>query len=217
MSQNDQQDIRKLREAASGCLSPLDLRHTERVVALCGEFAGENSSAPLNLPLLIKAAWIHDVAKRGAGSKHAEPTRVIAALAEASPELAHDFMDWEERERILTIVASHKGAFEPSCCELESAVLRVCDKLDKYQKAEDRYRAAKSEYELARETYAKDDPRRVKAKKKLREAEKKLSLGAAAVEESCAKSLLRIEQSGLLSDGDCRRVARFVRGRLPNP
>lgn len=192
-------------------LSIIDGLHTERVVKLCEGFLTENPSTPIDLNLLLKAAWIHDVAKKKAGKRHANPKYVEAALQ----EVCSKFVDLtstsaEDFEKILVIISAHNDRFTPSCSTMESAVLRMCDKLDKCEKAKDRYLIAKIEHLRAKECYTKDDKRRIRAKKERDKAENRLTHEPALTIESCAKNLYVIEHSGLLNATEFSALERFT-------
>ena len=193
-------NIAVVQQRMQAFLPPIDRRHTERVAELCEAFLAENPSVPVDGALLLKAAWIHDVAKHAAKGKHAEPEYVKAALREACPELVAPSTDTEELNRLLAIVSAHKGKFAPPCCALESAVLRMCDKLDKYDKAKDKYFTAKLEHMWEKEQRDK--------------AERKLLREPASTVESCAEHLCQISSSELLTTEQFCAVERFTRQKL---
>lgn len=206
-------DIVLIQDRMQAFLPPIDRRHTERVAELCEAFLAENPSVPVDGVLLLEAAWIHDVAKTAAGKKHAEPKYVKDALREAYPELVASSADTEEFYRLLVIVSAHKGEFAPPCCALESAVLRMCDKLDKYDKAKDQYLTAKLAHLRTKDLYNKKN-RRVWAKDECDKAERKLLREPASTVESCAENLYRIESSGLLTAEEFHAVERFTLEKL---
>lgn len=103
-------------------------KHTERVVALCEEFADRYPDA-VDRELLLDAAWLHDIAKYRADKRHNSPKRVQAVLEKN--ELGDEI---DSLEAVVDVIAMHKGRFDPWENELECAVLRLCDKLDRFEK-----------------------------------------------------------------------------------
>lgn len=105
--------------------------HTERVVALCEEFAEMYPDA-VDRDLLLDAAWLHDIAKYRVDNKHNNPQKVLAQLEKYA--LGDDIVDIGT---VANIIEMHKGTFKPQEKKLESAVLRLCDKLDRLEKGKD--------------------------------------------------------------------------------
>ena len=105
--------------------------HTKRVVALCEEFADKYPDA-VDRELLLDAAWLHDIAKYRADKKHNDPEKVLKLLKKY--ELGSDI---DDIEAVADVIAVHKGEFAPWDNELESAVLRLCDKLDGFEKGKE--------------------------------------------------------------------------------
>ena len=101
-------------------------KHTKRVVELCEKFIRAGLS--VNAEMLLDAAWLHDVAKAiDAGKEHHKPKVVREALKGYKVK---------DLDNLVGIIENHKGGFSPKAYELESAVLRICDKLDKYSQAD---------------------------------------------------------------------------------
>lgn len=113
-----------------------DYKHTEKVVELCKKFS--QSLHIDNETLVLKAAWLHDIGKpsedkyekmglRDEKHKH-NSTEILSGIL-------HDF-DYNDNAAndILEIILWHRGDFLPRRLQLESAVLRICDKLAKYEK-----------------------------------------------------------------------------------
>ena len=107
------------------------IEHTERVVALCEKFACKFSNE-VERQLLIDAAWLHDIAKHQAGSEHNRPKEVKKALKKIEPKIEEE----KELDNITEIILAHRKAFNPRSHVLESAILRICDKLDKFAKGQ---------------------------------------------------------------------------------
>ena len=107
------------------------IQHTERVVQFCQEFADylEAKGIIINKPLLIHAAWLHDIAKFDSGAEHNEQENVKKILDKYDMELSEFSI-----ESITYIISMHKDEFNPEKYIRESAILRVCDKLDKFNK-----------------------------------------------------------------------------------
>lgn len=102
--------------------------HTERVVALCAKFA-DKFPDDVDRKLLLDSAWLHDIAKYSAGKKHNEPEKVRALISNLNLGDEVNNID-----AVVEIIAAHKGDFAPTKNGLECAVLRICDKLDKFEK-----------------------------------------------------------------------------------
>lgn len=103
--------------------------HTTRVVDLVESFLGAllelDGSLEVDKELLLTAAWLHDVAKLDGGDDHHLQGFVLPILEEyAVPQ----------PEKVANIIALHKGAFTPREYPLEASILRICDKLDKFNK-----------------------------------------------------------------------------------
>lgn len=153
------------------------VRHTERVSALCEELAAHFEDGEVDQQLLLEAAWLHDVAKDYDDDTHHTPETVRAVIGEYTLDV--DFDD------ISAIIAQHKGKkFSPVKYELESAILCICDKIDKMNKA-------------------KEKADRDKVKKKEHKAR-----------EKCEESLMLIECSGRLSSSTCDIIRQFCTAKL---
>lgn len=109
--------------------------HTKRVFKLCKSFLEEyEDSANVRKGLLLKSAILHDIAKFDEGKKkknHNSPKLVKAAMMKASISIN----DKNEMKHIYNIIKAHKGEFKPKPNNaMEAAILRICDKLDRYYK-----------------------------------------------------------------------------------
>ena len=106
--------------------------HTQKVVKRCIELAerlNADMGEEIDFPLLIDAAWLHDVKKlnnRKDGNHHL-PRYVRDIIKNANGESVND--------DLLEIIAHHKGDFKPVRHPIESAILRLCDKIDKLRQA----------------------------------------------------------------------------------
>jgi len=98
-----------------------DIRaHTERVVELCEEVCKKISCETAE-DILLSAAWIHDVGKLETKELH----HLAVVLKKILPS---DLIDKD----IFEIVEQHKGLFNPKSHFKECAILRLCDKIDKF-------------------------------------------------------------------------------------
>ncbi len=108
--------------------SATELReHVARVVEMCIEFSENMNLNDAKKELLIDAAWLHDIAKFDNDDEHNKKKHVEAAVKQVSKE--------KELSAICEIIKAHKGKFKPSEeYKLEAAILRICDKLDRFNK-----------------------------------------------------------------------------------
>ena len=114
---------------------PNTWEHTERVVELCTEFS-TRLDADVNMKMLHAAAWLHDVGKTVDNESHSKKRAVQQALEKYKDDLTGD-MDTFFMKTLIAMIRVHKGNFDPpEGYELESAILRICDKLDKYHQAQ---------------------------------------------------------------------------------
>lgn len=108
------------------------VRHTKRVVALCGELADrfESEGIKVNWKLLEAAAWLHDVAKKTDDEDHQRPSVVKEVLED-------DILDVSKGD-VTQIIKYHKRKrykkFNPDSYKIECAILCICDKIDKLNK-----------------------------------------------------------------------------------
>lgn len=124
--------------------------HTERVAELCEKFSEEFSEIDKNL--LMDAAWLHDIGKAFAREKrHAEKDVVDEAL---------ENVGWDNnRAEVSYIIHRHKGKFHPKRHIIECSILRICDKLDKYNKDDKKHpkQHCKESMEKIREVLRPDE------------------------------------------------------------
>lgn len=99
--------------------------HTRRVVKLCKKLCKKllKNSCEIKDDILINAAWIHDVGKVEDKEFHHLPI----ILKKVVPVDLHDDVLFE-------IVEQHRDLFNPQNHCKECAVLRLCDKIDKFHK-----------------------------------------------------------------------------------
>lgn len=107
------------------------IKHTERVVKMCKKFA-EKFPEDVDPDLLIDSAWLHDIAKFQLGDKHNKRKKVRKVIENLVPHFEEERLD-----NIAEIISVHTGEFNPRSHVLESAILRICDKLDKFEKMQD--------------------------------------------------------------------------------
>lgn len=114
------------------------LEHTIRVVGLCERFLGRAArDLGLNAELLIQASILHDIAKYD-GGEHQTRSAVENAVAIAAERQKGGEADMlVQLGSIFDIIEAHTGCFHPHLHTLEAAVLRICDKLDKFHKMQD--------------------------------------------------------------------------------
>ena len=93
--------------------------HTKRVVKLCKKLC--KIIPEINEEMLISAAWIHDVGKLETKGLH----HFAIVLEKVLPDELID-------KDILGIIEQHKGVFNPKSHSKECAILRFCDKIDKF-------------------------------------------------------------------------------------
>lgn len=104
------------------------ISHTERVVSMCMDFADKLDISHYDRNILINAAWIHDIAKSISGEAHNMPENVKSAVSKAGYNIDSDIA-------VLDVICAHKGDFSPEAgLALVSSILRICDKLDKFNK-----------------------------------------------------------------------------------
>ncbi len=122
-------------EAIAKCyLSDKQYAHTERVVGLCERFA--ESFSQIDKKTLMDAAWLHDIGKafvkkKKRAKKHAKRKVVNEALKSVG---------WARNcAEVSYIIHRHKGKFRPQKHIIECSILRICDKLDKYNKDEKKH------------------------------------------------------------------------------
>lgn len=107
--------------------------HTQDVVDLCTELVRKftDQHSDIQETLLINAAYLHDVARFKNGKDgHHKKDCVKKVIGDLVPE-------GEEYEAVLEIIKQHRKGFNPQGFIWESAILRLCDKLDKFSKEED--------------------------------------------------------------------------------
>lgn len=103
-----------------------DIDHVKRVQNLCKKFS-ENIPGLQN-KLLSEAAILHDIAKKKNKKEHNKPKYVKEVLFDAKIN--------DIDENVFEIIKAHKDEFDPpKGIEFEAAILRICDKLDKFTKA----------------------------------------------------------------------------------
>ena len=107
--------------------------HTFHVFALCGTFTDllGNNIKQVNKEILLYSAILHDIAKPIDSEEHNKKQHLLKALAEAKISIPP-----ERIGSICSIVTAHRsGTFDPPReIAAESAILRMCDKLDRFRK-----------------------------------------------------------------------------------
>ena len=116
-------------------------KHTQKVVIRCDQLAKKliDEERCIDCNLLKDVAWLHDVRKLNKGKKkrHHLPSQVRCAIENVVEEDIND--DW------LEIISQHKGDFKPAKYPMESAILRLCDKIDHLRQATKKKKEKKRE------------------------------------------------------------------------
>ena len=101
--------------------------HSKRVAILCKKFTDNIHS--VNGELVEKAALLHDIGKtENIKGKHNRKERVRTVLNKWN-------YDDEMINDIIKIISYHRGKnFKPNSFPIECSILRICDKLDKFEK-----------------------------------------------------------------------------------
>ena len=124
-------------EIAKTLLDAEDYEHTQRVVAFCFRILPELPNKALedvDQDMLIDTGWLHDVGKSENADKHHKKKHIRKALEPYEDELGYDD---DEIDDLVDIIHAHKGDFDPPpYYELESAILRLCDKMDRFNKGQ---------------------------------------------------------------------------------
>ena len=108
------------------------LTHTFRVFALCSVFINsiDTNIIRVNKDVLFKASILHDIAKPLGKKNHHKRERLRYAIKETNIDITE-----RQKKAICAIIEAHKGPFKPpESLLIEAAILRICDKLDKFQK-----------------------------------------------------------------------------------
>ena len=210
----------RLAQAMEGYIqSEVERNHMRRVSEHCAFFAElleTDESIKLDRDILIKAALVHDIAKKEYGEDlHREKRYVRKVLRKTCRNVLRD----EEIERISRIVHWHAGKkFCPKRDAFECALLRMADKVDKYEKERDKLLKKQKKYiksvKAIAEEMENDELKRKKAVKKLRKDMPKKVCPAQIARQSCAKNLGIIEGSGALDDKTFVALRSFVEKRL---
>lgn len=104
--------------------------HIKRVRALCKKLSKKFISAGIyvDCEILQKAAKFHDIAKFKNPKEHQKRTAV-------EPLLRPLIKKRKELNAVVMIIEQHRKDFSPSSYVVESAILRLCDNIDKFNKA----------------------------------------------------------------------------------
>lgn len=112
-------------------------KHVVRVRALCRRFviAAEGYGLHFDTELLLFAAGLHDIGKDDdyEEDNHHKKWAVIDVLEDYGASEQQTAM-WEGLG-VFQVIKAHRKDFSPKGHALEAAVLRICDKLDKIDKA----------------------------------------------------------------------------------
>ncbi len=104
--------------------------HIKRVSSLCKKLSKKFISAGIYVDwkLLKKAAKFHDIAKFKNPKEHQKRNAV-------EPHLRPLIKKRKELNAVVMIIGQHRKDFSPSSYVVESAILRLCDNIDKFNKA----------------------------------------------------------------------------------
>lgn len=111
-------------------------KHTKRVVELCDKLCKKlnDNGCSIDKDILISAAWIHDIGKL-------ETTELHHFAIVLEKVLSDELIDKD----ISGIIEQHKGVFNPKSYPKECAILRLCDKIDKFH--DEQYKEVKKKCE----------------------------------------------------------------------
>lgn len=102
--------------------------HVKRVLFLCEEFIARGVSVDANL--LLEAAILHDIAKADHKKEHSKKNVLEKVLPSKGVDPKNVII-------LCDIIANHNGTFAPLCFSFEATILRLCDKLDKFNKGQE--------------------------------------------------------------------------------
>lgn len=108
------------------------LEHTQRVIELCRIFESQMDEE-LDWELLYPAAALHDIAKYDENGEKAKKHQKAAGdvIRRKLPQM-------KRQREVLDIIRVHRKDFDPQQDQaLEAAVLRICDKLDRFAKGKE--------------------------------------------------------------------------------
>ena len=120
--------------------------HVERTAEMCGAMADSLGLTEKQKRRVQNAAWLHDIGKslkkKEKRKQHHLPENVCRAVSKALTDSGAERDQIEEFllgsgkfQKLLEIIEAHKRREDLPRKELwESAVLRMCDKIDKYHK-----------------------------------------------------------------------------------
>lgn len=131
-------------------------KHALRVWAICKEIAKElneySENISVDIDILCKGALLHDIGKAfpvDDDYHHLASAATIEKLFDCTSEQENR----EFTRKLQSIILSHKGDFKPdSDIAVEAAILRMADKIDKYNKSTPKKakRACKKSAEIIR-------------------------------------------------------------------
>lgn len=100
--------------------------HIRRVFRMCYKITQKYDDLNINQDLLLTSALLHDIAKPKFGLLHPVPLLVSMACKDVGIRIKNE-------KQIADIVYYHSGKkFRPKAYPLEAAILRMCDKIDKF-------------------------------------------------------------------------------------
>lgn len=120
--------------------------HSENVCKICKDIALELKTGGIEVDkkLLKKAAYLHDIGKADYdGGAHPYMSLVYMYNTFDCSERKKEEYAW----KLGQIIIAHKGIFcPPKCVAIEAAILRMADKIDKYNKSNCSLEAAEKSY-----------------------------------------------------------------------
>lgn len=128
-----------IKEVENVVIQSKKAKHALRVWAICEEIAKElnkySESISVDIDILCKGALLHDIGKvffMNDDYHHLASAAIIEKLFDCTSEQG----DREFTRKLQSIILSHKGDFKPdSDVAVEAAILRMADKIDKYNKS----------------------------------------------------------------------------------
>lgn len=112
------------------------IQHVGRVEKISRGFSALPFSRPLIEKLLTDSIWLHDIAKFDNEDNHNKLEYDKNTLTCKKKVIARFSEDNAYMQMVVKIIEQHKGKFMPPDDKLwlEAAILRLCDKIDKFEK-----------------------------------------------------------------------------------
>ncbi len=125
------------------------IKHSKRAKKICDEIyeeLDESIKEKIDKDLLSKAAIFHDIAKIEDDDTHNKLAK--SRLKKHFKKSDEDF------KKVCSIIKAHKGEFEPDeNIALEAAILRMADKIDKWNKINFKQKKSRKDLEKCKKKY----------------------------------------------------------------